>query len=341
MVEEVEIMRFSVIVPVYNIEKYVAECIESVLAQDYNDYEVILVDDGSSDRSPQICDRYEEHNKKISVVHKANGGLVSARLAGVELAKGDYIVCLDGDDLLKNDMFRRISEVVDKCSPDIICFDSQHLVNNKVEPKVYSKHVNEGIYESAEIELIKNNCICDFRTKTLNGGALKYTIWSKVVKRELYKECQCKIPESITLGEDLAVTLNLLESCKSIYVLHYSGYIYRQIQSSMTKKPSITQIEKIFTATDYFIEFSKSNVCYENQIAAYLSLQLSIYVWQLAKSYSEKNVFATDMKKVMDRKYDAMLKCGENMEQSFRRKMKIRLIRKNDWGLIYMLSRHI
>ena len=91
-------MLFSVIVPIYNIEKYLKRCIDSVLAQSFGDFELILVDDGSPDNCPAICDEYAAKDERIKVIHKENGGLVSARQEGIKIASGDYVFHLDGDD---------------------------------------------------------------------------------------------------------------------------------------------------------------------------------------------------------------------------------------------------
>ena len=96
-------MFFSVIVPVYKVEKYLSPCIESVLNQTFSDLELILVDDGSPDNCPKICDNYAQKDARIKVIHKPNGGLVSARQAGIKIASGDYIFNLDSDDLIEND----------------------------------------------------------------------------------------------------------------------------------------------------------------------------------------------------------------------------------------------
>ena len=94
-------MFFSIIVPVYKVENYLSNCIESVLSQTFTDYELILVNDGSPDRCPEICDHYKEKDSRIQVIHKANGGLASARRAGIKIAKGEYVFNLDSDDLIE------------------------------------------------------------------------------------------------------------------------------------------------------------------------------------------------------------------------------------------------
>ena len=93
-----EDVLFSVIVPVYNIERYLEKCVDSILNNTYKNFELILVDDGAPDGCPRICDSYSEKDKRVRVIHKKNGGLVSARQAGIEIATGDYVVCVDGDD---------------------------------------------------------------------------------------------------------------------------------------------------------------------------------------------------------------------------------------------------
>ena len=108
-------MFLSVIIPVYNVEKYLHQCIDSVLRQTYNDYEVILVDDGTPDNSGKICDEYAKKDIRITVIHKTNGGISSARNAGLDIATGDYIMFVDSDDYLCDDncfqkLFNKINE---------------------------------------------------------------------------------------------------------------------------------------------------------------------------------------------------------------------------------------
>ena len=91
-------MFFSVVIPVYNVEKYLSQCVDSILAQSFTDYELILVDDGAKDNSGKICDEYAQKDSRVKVIHKENGGLVSARQAGIKMAVGEYVFHLDGDD---------------------------------------------------------------------------------------------------------------------------------------------------------------------------------------------------------------------------------------------------
>ena len=122
-------MLFSVIVPIYNVQKYLKICIESVLSQTFQDYELILVDDGSLDDCGAICDNYAKDNKQIKVIHKQNGGLVSARQAGILEASGDYVFHLDGDDAILPNALESAYEIIKKHNPDIVSFSHIRCIN--------------------------------------------------------------------------------------------------------------------------------------------------------------------------------------------------------------------
>ena len=112
-------MLFSIIVPVYKVENYLEDCIESILHQSYKDFELILIDDGSPDKSPEICDEYNAKDDRISVIHKKNGGLSSARNAGLDNANGEYIVFIDSDDILREGALEKISNYLGNY-PDVL-----------------------------------------------------------------------------------------------------------------------------------------------------------------------------------------------------------------------------
>ena len=114
-------IKFSVVVPIYNIENYLNKCIDSLLAQTYGNLEIILVDDGSTDSSSSICDEYAVKDNRVIVIHKENGGLISARQAGAIRASGDYVACVDGDDWVDEKYFEKFADIIDGHAPDIVC----------------------------------------------------------------------------------------------------------------------------------------------------------------------------------------------------------------------------
>ena len=115
-------IKISVIVPVYNIEPYIRECLDSIVNQTYSNLEIILVDDGSTDSSGLICDEYAQKNKRITVFHKPNGGLVSARKTGVLLATGEYVTYVDSDDWIETKAYEELAKIIEHYYPDILAF---------------------------------------------------------------------------------------------------------------------------------------------------------------------------------------------------------------------------
>ena len=111
---------FSIVIPVYNVEQYLEVCVNSILSQKYSYFEIILVDDGSTDNSPQICDALGSSNDKIVVVHKANGGASEARKIGIERARGKYIICVDADDWLDQGILSDAEAIINKYYPDVL-----------------------------------------------------------------------------------------------------------------------------------------------------------------------------------------------------------------------------
>ena len=172
-------MLFSVIVPIYNIEKYLCRCIDSVLAQTFDDYELILVDDGSPDACPVICDEYAKKDKRIKVIHKENGGLVSARQAGIVEAVGDYIFHLDGDDAICNDALESAYKIIEEMHPDIVSFSYRRCINGEIEGEVVDDLVPEGLYNKDDMrEKIYPNLLSNESMKNLF-----YFLWGKAIKR--------------------------------------------------------------------------------------------------------------------------------------------------------------
>ena len=124
-------MFFSVIVPVYNVEKYLPRCIDSVLSQSFSDFELILVDDGSPDSCGEICDDYKIKDNRIKVIHKENGGLAGARRSGIKIAQGDYVFNLDSDDLIENDTLECAYKIIRETNCEILSFSYKWVKNGR------------------------------------------------------------------------------------------------------------------------------------------------------------------------------------------------------------------
>ena len=237
-------MLFSVIVPIYNIEKYLSRCIDSVLAQTFSDYELILVDDGSPDNCPAICDSYAAKDERIKVIHKENGGLVSARQAGISVAAGDYIFHLDGDDAACEDALESAAKIINETHPDIVSFSYRYCINGGEVGGVVDDLVDEGLYLKSDIEeKIYPKLLSDE-----NMNHLFYFLWGKAIKRDLATKHQLNVNRAIALGEDLSCIVPCFLEAETVYMSRKVIYLYTIRNDSLTtnfKTNQITQISDV------------------------------------------------------------------------------------------------
>ncbi len=230
-------MKFSVIVPVYKVEKYIRQCIESVLNQTYKDFELILVDDGSPDNCPRICDEYALKDERVVVIHKENGGLVSARKVGAKTAQGEYVACLDGDDYFMINFLEEFSKIIECFSPDIIVGGYNYAYDNgEVKDRLMMER--EGYYDKKGIE----ENFMSYLIEDIKGKYFSPNIWGKVYKRNIYVNSQLKVDSRIKIGEDHCCTKVCIFNAESVYVSNERLYYYRQNDSSMTKNKSVFDI---------------------------------------------------------------------------------------------------
>lgn len=236
-------MLFSVIVPIYNIEKYIKRCIDSVLGQTFGDFELILVDDGSPDKCPEICDEYAKADPRIRVIHKPNGGLVSARQAGIRVAQGEYIFNLDGDDAVTLDALEKAHRIITQHHPDIISFGHRTWTDGVVGDAVYEP-VEEGLYTGQDVETkLFPNLLCN-----RNMQHMLCYLWGKALRRELVLRHQLNVDPAICLGEDLCCLIPSYMQCQSVYVSKQDVYLYTIRNNSLSgdfKTQQITQIANV------------------------------------------------------------------------------------------------
>lgn len=257
-------MFFSVIVPIYKVEKYLDRCITSVLNQSFRDFELILVDDGSPDKCPEICDYYAKKDERIRVVHKKNGGLVSARQAGIKLAKGEYVYNLDGDDALFPDTLKNAYETAKNTSADMISFSYTCYKNGEPCEKI-DEILPEGLYTG---EKIKNEVLPNV---LLNEKMrhLIYFLCGKAIKRSLVTEPQLQVSTTVTAGEDVCCAAVCYMRAKSVYISRKSAFLYTQRDDSLSKNFN----ERQFSEIEEVVRFLHSRPCaprdFDSQIARY------------------------------------------------------------------------
>lgn len=228
--------KISIIVPIYNVEEYLPRCIDSILAQTFKDFELILVDDGSLDNCGKICDEYAQKDDRIVVIHKENGGLSDARNAGIDVATGEYIGFIDSDDWIDSNMYYVLYNNAIKNMADISeCLFTQCSDNivvkqpNKIIEKVFSK-------ENAIIELYNND----------NFGSI--TVWNKLFKKSLFDIIKFPFGK---INEDQFVTPKLFYYANCVVFCNYIGYYYFSRQNSiMNSDFSLKKLDAVYAYKD-------------------------------------------------------------------------------------------
>ena len=234
----------SVVVPVYNVEKYISRCINSIIGQEYQNIEIILVDDGSFDNSGKICDEYAKKDERIRVIHKSNGGLTSAWKAGAEIATGRYLGFVDSDDWIDEDMYKRMWESACEYNSDIVVCG---LVFDYEDTSIPKRNEISGFdkeyYSRKDLEALFPKLINDGR---FFGRMLQPARVTKIYRRELVERNMVLCKEEVTVGEDMQLTLPVILEAKSLSVVKdFYPYHYWFNQKSMTGKFDPNYLDKI------------------------------------------------------------------------------------------------
>lgn len=248
-------MVFSVIVPIYNVEKYIHTCIDSILDQSFKDFELILVDDGSPDDCPHICDEYAKKDVRVKVIHKNNGGLVSARNTGIKAATGDYICYVDGDDWIHCDLLKIMyEEAIVHFEPDMMVFGIAKKFNDHDEKIITD--LADGIYEKQEMEKSIYPYMMYDNRKPFYKGLIFPVAWNKIYKKSLLLEHYCT-DERIRMGEDNAFVYECVWYSEKIFICNEILYFYNQLNSvAMTH----TYDEKRFENNQFLFDYMGSRI---------------------------------------------------------------------------------
>lgn len=274
----------SIIVPIYNVEKYVEKCILSIISQTYKNLQIILIDDGSTDKSGEICDRYAKIDARIQVIHQQNEGLVRARKEGLKRAKGQYIGFVDGDDYIDENMYDAmlndillshadfIHTAFFKGNGDIIRFELNHV------DKIYD-------IRNRKIQFLRDYVI------EQNDG-ISYSIWSKLFKRELIIKCYQKVPDDQSYGEDMLALCACIMESNYIYISKRAYYHYVLRNDSMTHQDwaiTVSRLGKLYGYLQNLLKEYNSydelkesldrwfQICIVNRISSVKTVRFSIH----------------------------------------------------------------
>jgi glycosyltransferase involved in cell wall biosynthesis len=260
----------SVIVPIYNLDAYLYQCVNSIINQTYKHLEIILVDDGSTDNALEICEAFRKQDQRIKVIAKSNGGLVSARKAGINASTGDYIFYIDGDDWIDNDCLERYYQYAKQHDVDIVIGDyKREFIGNFVK---ISNGVPCGLYDRSRMinEIFP---IMIYSGEFFHHGIKTYS-WGKLYKRKIIEQLQNRVPNEIMVCEDAALLYPAICNSSSLFITDYAGCNYRQRANSILKSTNLdaNELGRLALAFNYLskaldISDQKSNFLF--QLRAY------------------------------------------------------------------------
>ena len=227
--------KISIIVPIYKVENYIDKCIISITEQTYKNLEIILVDDGSPDKCPEICEKYAKKDNRIKVIHKKNGGLSDARNAGLKVATGKYIGFVDSDDYIEKDMYQVLYNNLIKTNSDISIVNLKEVKENEIIENNIKDEQN--IIEYNKLEALKK----------LIENKIKSYAWNKLYKKEILNDIEFPIGRKM---EDLAVMYKIFEKVNKVVYTDKIEYYYLQRKNSILGNIS----ESLVKDLQYFVK---------------------------------------------------------------------------------------
>lgn len=262
--------KISIIVPVYNVEKYLYYCIESILSQPFTDFELILIDDGSTDRSGQICEEYAIRDKRIRVKHVENGGPSKARNIGLSNATGKWVMFVDADDWLDTNTFDALNN--DLASAEIIYFGYRN---------VYPTYTKQNIPDSVPLTISPEKIDIELEKLILSKEQFFGFSVNKFFLRSIIETHQICFPEDLIVREDEVFTLRYIKHIKSLSIFATTPYNYRILDSSLSHASDKYRCYKKLAA---IVESELESLSYKNSRNAFINKCISYYLSAIYES---------------------------------------------------------
>ncbi len=254
-----ESVLVSVVVPIYNTEKYLEQCIESLINQTYRNIEILLIDDASPDKCPEICDSWQKKDQRIKVIHKQNEGLGMARNTGINNSQGDYILFVDSDDYIDTRLIEEAVTEAKNNNAEIVCYGFKKILKGKVIGEFIPK-LKRKLFEDIQIrekllpELIATS---DKNSKNI----IEMSACMELISTELIKNNKWLfISEREIISEDVCSLLELYSNVKTVYILEKPYYCYRINENSITHTYNENDLKNIKIFYDYCI-----NLCNKHE----------------------------------------------------------------------------
>ena len=273
-------IKLSVIIPVYNVEEYLRQCLDSVLAQSYDSFEVILVNDGSTDHSGAICDEYADRDSRVRVIHQENSGHTSARQHGFRASAGDYILMIDSDDWIDEGMFGCMMEKALADDADIVQCNYRSVKDGKGNDQ--APIFPEGLYGKSRLEQ-------EVYPKMIYAGGyylfgIAPNMWNKIWKRSLVEKNLFSIDQRIRSGEDGLFTFTCFCDAQKVWIINTCFYNYRSRAVSMRRITDDKRLDQNHILFEYYDKWFYNNVVFRKQIEHFVIYQTLMAVEELLKT---------------------------------------------------------
>ncbi|WP_160722255.1 glycosyltransferase family 2 protein [Bacillus sp. USDA818B3_A] len=286
----------SVIVPVYNVESYIKSCVDSILAQSFLEFELLLVDDGSNDTSGEICDEYARKDRRVRVVHKEYGGVSSARNLGVTLAQGDYISFVDSDDRIDEEMLQVLYDLCMQTDSDIGICKLGREINGRIINSDQSEFEKELTHNEAMKELFK-------------GNLYRFSLCNKLFKKHCFKGVS--FPEG-RIHEDLSTTYRLFANSSKAVFTNFIGYIYIKRENSILTASYNQKRLDAFVGWEEILSFmqEKYSSIYNEVICCYVywTIDNVFYILNQVHDSKERDYYLIRIQKNIRKRYKYIVK---------------------------------
>lgn len=315
-------IKFSVIVSIFNIEKYLKRCLDSIINQTYKNLEIILIDDGSTDSSSLICDEYSKMDCRIKVIHKKNEGLGFARNTGLSIASGDYISFVDGDDFIDKKLFSICDKILINKRYDIIDFDFVEVDNNDI---ILHENVRKNNYAVCGNE-IKSKLLSNMIYNYKNKLCLYDCSWNKIFKTNFLKQINFKfVSERKYISEDYYSNLVIYNSVESVYVIKDRLYYYCHNDNSLTRKINFDRFDK-----NKFLYQESIKLCDKYSFDNTIKIKIFIQIVGNIMGHMKQIMLYDKLSKCQKQKIIKQIVCDEFFSDGYTKTRKLKLSLKTN-----------
>lgn len=331
----------TIVVPIYNVEKYIRRCLDSILNQTFTNYEVLMIDDGSTDSSSEICDEYQKKYSNFKAIHKQNGGLGYARNTGIENANGDYIVFIDGDDYISNNHIENIFMEIEKNKADACyCGYTRYLRDGKkVEnPHVYAKRTFQG--EEIKTKLIPKMC----GKKNDGSDGIEMSVCMAIFSSNIIKKHNLKFySEREVLSEDILFNIDFYSKSDKISICDDVGYFYCDNEGSLTTTYRADRFKRQKSLTKELIKRTKEmgifDLCEERLYTTFIAIsRYSIKLEQKFYKQIGKKTAKDNIRNICkDEMLKDILKTYDNSKVQFKSRIVNYLVKYEKVNLLWLV----